>query len=526
MTAQSFRGTAPDLGPDPRFGNRRTDLKGPRVPRQRGDDQDEAFESVLAAPVAAVAASPAPDLMAETTVSATPVVVTSPPVVRGSRSHRQAHLFAAQVLAVLVAGLVVASVGPDPLAGVIVLLFSLALKYYAGPSLIRPGMPHLGRLVTDMALPLAAVAVGVAYWLPEFELRNAVVIVAAVNGVDLAANLVRRWLKGPLRIVVVGDHTAIARASDRRAIHPHVEVVGGLLLTSDLGEQEPENSAIRVCTIRGIGEVVDWVERWAADMVVLTPGPGVSSAELRTLSWDLEHVDASLAVSGVLDSVAPHRIESTRFAGSTLIHARSSRPSAYIRAVKWTVDRVLGTLLLALAAPVIALCCLCIRLDSSGPGLFKQVRVGQGGRPFRMYKLRTMHTDAEAAQAALGSGDGGGVLFKLFKDPRVTRIGRFLRKSSMDELPQLINVALGQMSLVGPRPALPGEVEKYDDHARRRMVVRPGMTGLWQVSGRSDLGWAESVELDLHYTDNYRLSNDLLIGLRTVKAVARSKGAY
>ncbi len=525
MTAQDYRGAAPDLGPDPRVGNRKTDLKGPRVPRQRGADQDAFVESALAAPV--VPAIAAPNAMVETSLSAPPRVVARPPVSRRSRSYRQAHLFAAQVLIMLVAGLAVASVGADPLVGTVVLLSSMALKYHAGPSAIRPGMPQLRRLVTDLALPFAAVALGVAYgWLPEPELRNTCAVLAVVGGVDLAANLARRRVKGPIRIVVVGDHTAIASASARRAVDPHVEVVGGLLLTSALGEQEPENSAIRVCTIRGIGEVVDWVERWTADMVVLTPGPGVSSPELRTLSWDLEQVDASLAVSGMLNTVASHRIDSMSFAGTTLIHARSSRPSSYARAVKWIIDRVLGTLLLVVAAPVIALCCVCIRRGSAGPGLFKQIRIGQGGRPFTMYKLRTMHTDAEEAKAALGVGDGGGVLFKLFDDPRVTRIGTFLRRSSMDELPQLINVALGQMSLVGPRPALPGEVEKYDDLARRRMVVRPGMTGLWQVSGRSDLGWAESVELDVHYTDNYRLTDDLLIGLRTVRAVLGSRGAY
>ena len=138
-----------------------------------------------------------------------------------------------------------------------------------------------------------------------------------------------------------------------------------------------------------------------------------------------------------------------------------------------------------------------------------------------------MRADAEATKSQLvGADEGNGVLFKVHADPRITRSGRILRKTSIDELPQLINVVLGQMSLVGPRPALPSEVATYDDLARRRLAVRPGMTGLWQVSGRSDLSWEESVELDVRYTDNYRLSADLLIGLRTVDAVTRARGAY
>ncbi|MCW2759330.1 MAG: glycosyl transferase, partial [Nocardioidaceae bacterium] len=155
------------------------------------------------------------------------------------------------------------------------------------------------------------------------------------------------------------------------------------------------------------------------------------------------------------------------------------------------------------------------------------VRVGRGGHPFTMVKLRTMHADAEARKAALADADeGNGVLFKIRHDPRVTSVGRFLRRSSLDELPQLVNVVLGQMSLVGPRPALPDEVAAYDDHEHRRYAVRPGMTGLWQVSGRSDLSWEESMELDLQYVDNHSMGGDASILLRTFWAVVRSRGAY
>ncbi len=159
-----------------------------------------------------------------------------------------------------------------------------------------------------------------------------------------------------------------------------------------------------------------------------------------------------------------------------------------------------------------------VRCDSSDPGIFRQVRAGKQGRPFTMFKLRTMSVDAEERQAELlDRNEGAGLLFKMAADPRVTRIGQLLRRTSLDELPQLLNVVLGQMSLIGPRPALPSEVDQYDDWIRRRLSVKPGMTGLWQVSGRSRLLWNETVRLDLDYVDNWTLSRDLAIAARTVE---------
>jgi lipopolysaccharide/colanic/teichoic acid biosynthesis glycosyltransferase len=159
--------------------------------------------------------------------------------------------------------------------------------------------------------------------------------------------------------------------------------------------------------------------------------------------------------------------------------------------------------------------------------LFTQIRVGRDGREFRIYKFRTMYTDAEARLAELKHlNDGDGVLFKMRNDPRVTAAGRSLRRYSLDEFPQLFNVVLGQMSLVGPRPPLPCEVAAYADDVRRRLAVKPGMTGLWQVSGRSDLSWEEAIRLDLRYVENWSLSMDVVIMLRTLTAVIRSSGAY
>ena len=195
--------------------------------------------------------------------------------------------------------------------------------------------------------------------------------------------------------------------------------------------------------------------------------------------------------------------------------------------VKRVID-VFGSalLLLVLGIPML-LIGLWIRVDSKGPALFRQPRVGVDGRVFNCWKFRTMYTDADSKRDELRAAHGGtGATFKLEKDPRVTKIGHFLRRFSIDELPQLVNVFRSDMGLVGPRPHPLDDVSRYDDLALRRLLVKPGMTGLWQVSGRSDLSWDESVTLDLYYVENWSLSLDLIIMARTVAAVLRGSGSY
>jgi exopolysaccharide biosynthesis polyprenyl glycosylphosphotransferase len=191
------------------------------------------------------------------------------------------------------------------------------------------------------------------------------------------------------------------------------------------------------------------------------------------------------------------------------------------------VDRTLALLALLIAAPLLAMIAIAIRLNSRGPTFFRQVRVGQGGREFAVFKFRSMVVDADALLTTLaGHNETNGLMFKMRQDPRVTRVGRFLRKWSLDELPQLINVLVGDMSLVGPRPPLPSEVARYSGDVRRRLLVKPGMTGLWQVSGRSDLSWEDGIRLDLYYVENWSLAADLTILWKTVGAVIKGRGAY
>jgi lipopolysaccharide/colanic/teichoic acid biosynthesis glycosyltransferase len=197
------------------------------------------------------------------------------------------------------------------------------------------------------------------------------------------------------------------------------------------------------------------------------------------------------------------------------------------RVVKAGWERSTAAVVLVLLAPLLLVLAVAVRLDSRGAAVFRQVRVGQGGRPFTLFKFRTMAVDAGEALAELRSrNEVDGPLFKLRADPRITRVGGMLRRYSLDELPQLWNVVRGEMALIGPRPALPDEVAAYDELAARRLAVKPGLTGLWQVSGRSDLPWHEAVRLDVQYVEQWSLGLDLRILGRTPGAVLGHRGAY
>ena len=212
--------------------------------------------------------------------------------------------------------------------------------------------------------------------------------------------------------------------------------------------------------------------------------------------------------------------------GLPLVHVSTPRITGASAFAKRSIDVVCSGLGLLLLFPLFAIVALVVKSDR-GPVFFFQERVGIKGQPFKMVKFRSMRTDAEEIKKQLAAqNEGHGLLFKMANDPRVTPVGRFIRKYSIDELPQLWNVFKGDMSLVGPRPPLPEEVEKYEEMVYRRLLVKPGITGLWQVSGRSDLSWEESVRLDLYYVENWSLTTDFVILARTVRAVFAKDGAY
>ena len=264
------------------------------------------------------------------------------------------------------------------------------------------------------------------------------------------------------------------------------------------------------------------------DTVAVTASPAITPRALRRLPWELEGSGVSLLVAPGLTDVAGPRIH-VRPVGTRLplLHVEEPEFTGARKILKETQDRILAGGALLIFGPLMLALAMLIRLDSRGPALFRQVRVGQNGEEFCVFKFRSMHIDAEERLAALaGLNESDGLLFKMRDDPRVTRVGRLLRRYSLDELPQLLNVVRGDMALVGPRPPLPREVANYATDVHRRLLVKPGITGLWQVSGRSDLSWEDSVRLDLYYVENWSLALDLQILWKTAFAVVASRGAY
>jgi exopolysaccharide biosynthesis polyprenyl glycosylphosphotransferase len=276
-----------------------------------------------------------------------------------------------------------------------------------------------------------------------------------------------------------------------------------------------------------LDEVRDVALRHAADTVAVTSASETAAQYLRRLSWELEGTGLEVLVAPGLIEVAGPRLHIRPFEGLPLLTVEAPRFTGWQRVVKGIVDRSVAGLALVLLSPLLLGIALAVKLADGGPVLFLQTRVGVHGRPFTMVKFRSMTVDADRRLEAVRTENfSDGLLFKARNDPRVTPVGRWLRQFSLDELPQLLNVLTGSMSLVGPRPPLPTEVERYDDSVRRRLLVKPGLTGLWQISGRSDLPWEEAVRLDLRYVENWSLAIDLLILWRTGRAVLSRSGAY
>jgi exopolysaccharide biosynthesis polyprenyl glycosylphosphotransferase len=240
-----------------------------------------------------------------------------------------------------------------------------------------------------------------------------------------------------------------------------------------------------------------------------------------------ERVHVAVKIVPDLFQMSLSNVDIDDLSGIPLISLRPPSISGGNLALKRATDLVFATLVLILASPLMLVMALLIRLDSPGPAIFRQTRVGRGGRPFTVFKFRTMQQDAEKRQDELtGLNEASGPLFKIRRDPRRTRLGGFLRRTSIDELPQLFNVLRGEMSIIGPRPALPSEVQQYQAWHMKRLETWPGLTGLWQVSGRSELSFDEMVLLDIYYIENWSPLLDLKIALKTIPTTVMGTGAY
>lgn len=333
------------------------------------------------------------------------------------------------------------------------------------------------------------------------------------------------------RVLVVGEAAGLDRAVgllNSRTDHPYA-VVAAVPVgpappscgTPVPGRLAPERADDDVSTVLGGAFTHD------ADLVLVAPGPQLDDDRLRRLSWGLHDSGLALCVLSELSGIAAGRVRPASAAGLTLLHVAPPLRRGAQAALKTLMDRGGAALGLLVLAPVFFCVALAVRLTSPGPVFHRQTRQGRHNRPFTMWKFRTMVADAESRREQLqAANESEGPMFKMRRDPRVTRIGHALRRTSVDELPQLLNVLRGDMSLVGPRPPLPEEVSRYDERELRRLVVRPGLTGLWQVSGRSDLSWQEAVSLDLWYVDNWSVATDMDLLARTVRAVTDGRGAY
>ena len=393
--------------------------------------------------------------------------------------------------------------------------------------------PDEFRKVLTAGVGLTA-AVGLFFYLASLPLSRGyfVIALASIMLFDLIA---RYWMRERLHrqrasgkymhsVIAVGHEWAIADlVTELGRDRYHGLTVVGACVT----QPGQHDEVVGVPIYGGLDDITAAVTAYSADTVAVTACPEIDGIRLRSLAWELEKTGTDLCVSPSLLDVAGPRTTIRPTAGLSLLHVDHPQLDGFRLVLKGLFDRSAAAAGLLMLAPVLAVLAATIWLHDRGPALSTQMRVGKDGRTFRVYKFRTMVVDAEKRRAELlDSNDSGGVPFKLRRDPRVTAVGMHLRRLSIDELPQLINVVLGHISLVGPRAALPDEAEKYAEHVRRRLVVKPGLTGLWQVNGRSNLSWEESVRLDLRYVENWSFALDMQILWKTLSVLLRGSGAY
>ncbi|WP_051898447.1 sugar transferase [Sciscionella sediminilitoris] len=373
----------------------------------------------------------------------------------------------------------------------------------------------------------------VAAGLPEWRVWGLAAVPATALAVFPERYLLRRFLHHARRrdrcmfpVLAAGSAEGVRAliTQTRRATHVGWRVEAACL------DAPPDVLSAEIAGVPVIGSLevlATQVRRGGYRIVAVTPSPQWTPERLQRLAWDLEEPGTEMVISPGLMEIAGPRVHVSGMLGIPVLRVSAPRFSGVPRVVKWVVDKCAAGVGLVLLAPLLLGVALAIKCTDGGPVFYRQVRAGKGGTTFRMWKFRTMVVGAERMRAELaGDNDADGPLFKLRADPRITRVGRLLRKHSLDELPQLVNVLAGHMSLIGPRPPLPEETCDYNDAARRKLLVRPGLTGLWQVSGRSDLGWDESVRLDLRYVEDWSLVLDMVILWKTVRAVLSGKGAY
>lgn len=379
-------------------------------------------------------------------------------------------------------------------------------------------------------------AIAIVAFLLQAELARGYLLLSLPIGVALlllTRLMWRKWLvrnraagRYSARTLLVGTPTSVAnmarelQGAKGAGFSPVGACVPKSALTDAGGAATVQGTDVPV--LGTLDDVMTAVHEAKADTVVIASAGELPASQVKRISWALEAGRQHLVLApGIMDIAGP-RMHIRPVAGLPLIHVETPTFSKGQRFLKRSVDLITSGIGIAVLSPLLLVLAIVVRATSKGPALFFQERVGRGGRPFRMVKFRSMVIDAELQLEALRERQaelGNEVLFKLRDDPRITKVGRVMRRFSLDELPQLFNVFMGSMSLIGPRPPLHAEVEKYAEHVHRRFLMKPGITGPWQVGGRSTLSWEESVRLDLSYVENWSLANDVLILFKTVRVV-------
>jgi exopolysaccharide biosynthesis polyprenyl glycosylphosphotransferase len=421
---------------------------------------------------------------------------------------------------------------------VLVVLWMLMLGIFGTRSYRVLGTgPQEYRLITDSSLRLFGLVAIVAF-LFQIDFARGYILIAFPLGVLVLVFsrwIWRQWLgvqrqrgRYSSRVLLVGSEETTLYVAKELARLPMAgyHVVGACTPRGTIAGHLGDTG---IPVFVSVDQIDEAMAASGADTVVITSSDELSPERIRQISWGLEPGRQHLVVAPSLTDIGGPRIHTRPVAGLPLIHVETPRYTGSKQFAKRTFDIVASTSLIACVSPLLLLIALSVRLTSTGPVLFRQERIGINGSRFSMLKFRSMVTNAEELleQLRLKQRDrGNSVLFKMADDPRVTPIGRLLRRFSLDELPQLFNVLGGSMSLVGPRPPLEREVDLYDPHVHRRFLVKPGITGLWQVSGRSNLSWEDTVRLDLYYVENWSITGDINILWRTAKAVIGRDGAY
>ncbi|MGX1025769.1 sugar transferase [Streptomyces sp. SAI-097] len=416
----------------------------------------------------------------------------------------------------------------------LLVLGALAVSRSWAPPVLGQGAEEFRRLGRSLFMATVVLALGgialtsrnIKLWI--FVAVPAIAIVTMISRYALRVRLHRQRKEGRcLRpVLAAGSPDTVRDLIARTRRFPHLGWRVDAVCTT-LGPGPEDDQLDGVPVVGPLEHVAHHVRRDGYRVVAVTPDPHWSPHRLQRLAWNLEGSEAEMIVAPVLMEVAGPRLHVDAVLGIPLLRVSMPTFTGGRRAVKAVADRLGAAILLTLFAPLMVFVALLILVDSRGGAFYRQRRVGKDGREFTILKFRTMVAGADRARAALADrNEGAGLLFKLRRDPRVTRVGSVLRRYSIDELPQLFNVLTGSMSLVGPRPPLPEESAAYGPDIRRRLLVKPGLTGLWQISGRSDLPWEEAVRLDLRYVEDWSLALDAVILWKTLRAVVHGQGAY